>query len=87
MDTYFLVNVVHNDFKDIEATFRPFFRVGEIVAAESHKQLKGIVNGNGHAVGNGATVSSAVNGVSNGIGKMSLAEYGLKPHHSNHNDF
>jgi methylenetetrahydrofolate reductase (NADPH) len=28
MDTYFLVNVVHNDFKDPQAIFQPFFKVG-----------------------------------------------------------
>ncbi|KAF9519500.1 hypothetical protein BS47DRAFT_1370712 [Hydnum rufescens UP504] len=26
MDTYFLVNIVHNDFKDPDAVFRPFFK-------------------------------------------------------------
>ena len=29
MDNYFLVNIVHNDFKDSDAIFEPFFRVGE----------------------------------------------------------
>ncbi|KAF8576478.1 methylenetetrahydrofolate reduct [Ramaria rubella] len=28
MDTFFLVNVVHNDFKDAQAIFQPFFKVG-----------------------------------------------------------
>jgi methylenetetrahydrofolate reductase (NADPH) len=28
MDTFFLVNVVHNDFKDPQAIFQPFFKVG-----------------------------------------------------------
>jgi methylenetetrahydrofolate reductase (NADPH) len=28
MDTFFLVNVVHNDFKDSDAIFQPFFKVG-----------------------------------------------------------
>lgn len=28
MDTYFLVNVVHNDFKDVGAIFVPFFKAG-----------------------------------------------------------
>ena len=28
MDTFFLVNVVHNDFKDPQAIFEPFLKVG-----------------------------------------------------------
>ncbi|KDQ61373.1 hypothetical protein JAAARDRAFT_171545 [Jaapia argillacea MUCL 33604] len=46
MDTYFLVNVVHNDFKDPEAIFKPFFK-----AYEQHASSQS--NGNGHANGNG----------------------------------
>ena len=30
MDSFFLVNVVHNDFKDVEAIFQPFFKVGAL---------------------------------------------------------
>lgn len=29
MDSAFLVNVVHNDFKDTEAIFKPFYAAGE----------------------------------------------------------
>lgn len=29
METAFLVNIVHNDFKDPEAIFKPFFLAGE----------------------------------------------------------
>jgi len=36
MDTCFLVNVVHNDFKDPEGIFKPFYQAGaEYVAAKS----------------------------------------------------
>ena len=43
MDEYFLVNVVHNDFKDTGAIFKPFFEVGEEFAAIQH--TNGIPNG------------------------------------------
>jgi methylenetetrahydrofolate reductase (NADPH) len=41
MENSLLVNVVHNDFKDPEALFRPFF----VAAAEYAKQPNGIANG------------------------------------------
>ena len=37
MDTFFLVNVVHNDFKDPQAIFQPFLKVG----AESGLRVEG----------------------------------------------
>ena len=40
MDTFFLVNVVHNDFKDPQAIFQPFFKVG----AESGLRVEGLIN-------------------------------------------
>lgn len=35
METSLLVNVVHNDFMDPEAIFRPFFKAGEDYAAQA----------------------------------------------------
>ena len=32
MDTYFLVNVVHNDYKRPDAIFEPFFKAGAELA-------------------------------------------------------
>ena len=48
MDTHFLVNVVHNDFKQPGAIFEPFFKAGADYAA---KHGKSVLNGhtNGHA--------------------------------------
>lgn len=48
MDTYFLVNVVHNDFKDPGAIFAPFLAD----AANGH-QTNGL---NGYAVNGAKTV-------------------------------
>ena len=46
MDTSFLVNVVHNDFKDPHAIFKPFFLAGETYAAQNPKAINGTsVNG------------------------------------------
>lgn len=42
MDTCFLVNVVHNDFRDPDAIFKPFFRAGVEYKAS-------LPNGNGNA--------------------------------------
>lgn len=33
MDTWYLVNVVHNDFKEPDAIFEPFWKAGEEYAA------------------------------------------------------
>jgi methylenetetrahydrofolate reductase (NADPH) len=56
METSLLVNVVHNDFKDPEAIFRPFFAAGAEYAAQM---------ANGYAKTNGPRVngSAHVNGV------------------------
>jgi methylenetetrahydrofolate reductase (NADPH) len=43
MDTSYLVNVVHNDFKDPDAIFRPFFKAGAEFAAGKRAPT---VNGN-----------------------------------------
>ncbi|KAI0717993.1 methylenetetrahydrofolate reduct [Cerioporus squamosus] len=50
MDTYYLVNVVHNDFKKPEAIFEPFFKAGAEYAAK-HKAptANGAPTTNGHA--------------------------------------
>jgi len=48
MDTHFLVNVVHNDFKDPEAIFRPFFRIGAskgLRLPDNLSKLNGVSNG------------------------------------------
>jgi len=44
MNTSYLMNVVHNDFTDPEAIFKPFFKAGEEYAAKPNGQLA-----NGHA--------------------------------------
>lgn len=41
MDNFFLVNVVHNDFKDPQAIFHPFFKVG----AENGLRVEDLTNG------------------------------------------
>lgn len=38
MDTYYLVNVVHNDYKKPEAIFEPFFKAGAELAASQGSQ-------------------------------------------------
>lgn len=53
MDTYYLVNVVHNDFTAAEAIFKPFYKA---TGSEGPKAI--VTNGvNGHKLTNG------VNGV------------------------
>jgi methylenetetrahydrofolate reductase (NADPH) len=54
MDTYFLVNIVHNDFKDPDAVFRPFF-------VDEFPNVNQITNGSAEALANGP--HSLVNGV------------------------
>ena len=43
METSFLVNVVHNDFHDADAIFRPFFKAGAEYSAVKSKSIT--VNG------------------------------------------
>ena len=51
MDTYYLVNVVHNDFKKPNAIFEPFFKAGADYALK-HGSVKPLVEqSNGHANG------------------------------------
>jgi len=52
MDTYFLVNVVHNDFKDTHLIFEPF-----LADERSVTHVNGHVNG--HAIPNGIPNGSA----------------------------
>ena len=60
MDTFLLVNVVHNDYKQPEAIFEPFLKAAADFAAKQPSLLTGTqsLNGrsNGHANGhaNGA---------------------------------
>ncbi|EIW58177.1 methylenetetrahydrofolate reduct [Trametes versicolor FP-101664 SS1] len=50
MDTYCLVNVVHNDYKKPEAIFEPFFKAGAEYAAKYGSTSPPTTNGaNGHA--------------------------------------
>ncbi|KAH9884797.1 methylenetetrahydrofolate reduct [Cubamyces lactineus] len=53
MDTYYLVNVVHNDYKRPDAIFEPFFKAGAEYAAKygSAPQLPTMNGANGHANG------------------------------------
>ena len=44
LDDAYLVNLVHNDFKDPDAIFVPFFKVGEKYAAP-HPQPNHVANG------------------------------------------
>jgi methylenetetrahydrofolate reductase (NADPH) len=45
MDTSFLVNVVHNNFQDPDAIFKPFFKAGAEYAAAQSKENAPLVNG------------------------------------------
>ncbi|RDX50941.1 methylenetetrahydrofolate reduct [Lentinus brumalis] len=49
MDTYYLVNVVHNDFKKPEAIFEPFFKAGAEYAAKRGAPTANGTATNGHA--------------------------------------
>ncbi len=50
MDTYCLVNVVHNDYKKPDAIFQPFFKAGAEYAAKYGSASPPATNGtNGHA--------------------------------------
>jgi methylenetetrahydrofolate reductase (NADPH) len=60
MDTSLLVNVVHNDFKDPEAIFRPFFAAAEDYAARAG-------SGSVSAKTNGVYMNGHANGPANGI--------------------
>ena len=59
MDSYLLVNVVHNDYKQPNGIFEPFWKAAADFAAKQPSLLNGSLNGhqtNGHANGhaNGA---------------------------------
>lgn len=45
MDTYFLVNVVHNDFKKPGAIFDPFFKAGAEFATSQASHPQPVLNG------------------------------------------
>ena len=64
MDSYLLVNVVHNDYKQPSAIFEPFWKAATDFAAKQPSLLNGSLNGhqtNGHANGhaNGHTSGDA----------------------------
>jgi methylenetetrahydrofolate reductase (NADPH) len=46
MNTYYLVNVVHNDFHNRDAIFEPFFKVGAQTQAATPNGTKIQTNGN-----------------------------------------
>ncbi|KAI0091645.1 methylenetetrahydrofolate reduct [Irpex rosettiformis] len=54
MDTHYLMNVVHNDYKKPEAIFAPFFKATENVAHAREAKLHAHPNGNGQANGSAA---------------------------------
>lgn len=67
MDTYYLVNVVHNDYKKPDALFEPFFKAGAAAAAAAKQES--VLFHNGHALnGNGHGNGHALNGHPNGNG-------------------
>lgn len=45
MDESFLVNVVHNDFKNPEAIFKPFFKAAAEYAGAPNGKPNGVANG------------------------------------------
>ena len=51
MNTHYLMNVVHNDYKKPEAIFAPFLEAGEKVAKAHEAKQLAQPNGNGHANG------------------------------------
>jgi hypothetical protein len=46
MDTFYLVNVVHNDFHNRDAIFEPFFKVGAQAQVAASTESK--IQANGH---------------------------------------
>ena len=61
MDTAYLVNVVHNDYKQPQGIFEPFLKAAADFATKQPSLLTGSLNGrtNGHANGH-------ANGLTNG---------------------
>jgi len=45
METSLLVNVVHNDFHEPEAIFKPFFKAGADYLASKNKITAAAING------------------------------------------
>ena len=45
MSTAYLVNVVHNNFKDVDAIFKPFYEAGERYKEHKASLTNGLVNG------------------------------------------
>ena len=65
MDSYYLVNVVHNDYKNPSAIFEPFIKAGaEVAAAQDAKQPSSLLLSNGHANGH---VQSNGQPIANGL--------------------
>lgn len=63
MNTYFLVNVVHNDFKDTDLIFKGFH---DAAAGFSTQAMKGAIAVLGETLQNGLKVA---NDVAHGLGK------------------
>lgn len=68
MNSYFLVNVVHNDFKDHDAIFKTFY---EAAAQVTSPLAKAVVNGIGQTLSGGVQVISAV---AHGMGREISAQ-------------
>lgn len=67
MDTYFLVNVVHNDFKNPDAIFQPFFQLGDQLPNGTAITSNGHATGaNGHIEEKLAPTIQAIANVANG---------------------
>lgn len=66
MNSYFLVNVVHNDFKDTDLIFKGFH---DAAAGFSAQAMKGAITALGESLQNGRKI---VNDVAHGMGKESL---------------
>ena len=66
MDDYFLVNVVHNDFNDVNAIFKGFYEAGQ-----AGNQTAAIVNSLANVTlgSNLANGPQVINDVAHGIGK------------------
>jgi methylenetetrahydrofolate reductase (NADPH) len=71
METYTLVNVVHNDFRTPEAIFAPFYRAAESTPPSTNGLSNGhhSINGhgiNGHGINGVKKAHPITNGLTNG---------------------
>ena len=52
MDSYYLMNVVHNDYKKPEAIFEPFLKAGAECAAAQEAKQSALTNGHTNGLAN-----------------------------------